>query len=348
MTKRYTKHVLAMSATAALAACGGGSGSDRTDTDTMPEEQPSDPGYYSGEGDSMAARISNATSIDAATVFTARTVGLDHTFDDNDVNIPELADNEDITFRIFRTSPDAMPTFVVTHGGETTTFGPEHAPDNENYSIEGPGDSDDKFLWTWAGYPIEHAWGFDWISEEEGLGEPLNQKYHIPVGIYYSRGDQGLADLRRYTVIGLETAPGDMPTNSVRAVYEGSVRIDSYPEDGARDRERFDADITLTADFSANTIGGVMDNWENRDLDEDLSAISFMLTPAAITGNGFTTSMAPSVACTECPEVVSSTVAGKFYGPSASETGGTIQARIRNEAGISDNIAVGIFYSSQD
>ncbi len=341
---RFGTIATTIAAIAMLAACGGGDG---TETGGMPGERPSDPGHYSGEGDSMAARISNATSLDAATAFTARTVGLDHTFDDDDVNNAELADNEDITLRIFRTSPDAVPTFVVTLGGEATTFGPEHAPEDEHYSIEGPGDSDDKFLWTWAGYPIDHASGFDWGDWiEEGKRNPLKRQFHIPVGIYYSRGDQGLADLRRYAVIGLETPPGDMP--SVEAVYEGSVRIDSYPEDGARDRERFDADITLTADFSANTIGGVMDNWENRDADEDLSAISFMLTPATITGNGFSTSMAPSAACTECPEIVSSTVAGKFYGPAASETGGTIQARIRGEAGSSDNIAVGVFYSSQD
>ena len=345
-------YALTFATAALLSACGGGGSGSGSGAGTGPNQPqtPSDSAYYMGDDDSMAARISNATSLEEATTFKAMTVGMNHTFDANDNNIPELTESQDITFQIFRTSPDAVPTFVVAHGGETNTFGPEHAPDNENYAIEGPGDSDDKFLWTWAGYPLDHASGFDWGDWiEEGQRNPLDYKYHIPVGIYYSRGDQGLADLRRYAVIGLETAPGDMPTHDVSAVYDGIVRMDLYPLDGESDRTRLDASITLTANFSESTIGGVIDNWINRDDDsDDLSEVSYMLTPTTIAGNGYTTSMARSAACPDCPELVSSTVAGKFYGPAGSETGGTIQAQFRGDDESSDDIAVGIFYTNQN
>ena len=285
----------------------------------------------------MAKRISDATTLEEATTFKAKTVGLNH--GDNH----ELADNEDIAFQIFRTSPDAVPTFVVTYNDETTTFGPEHAPDNENYAIEGP-EIDDKYLWTWAGYPLDHASGFEWGDwTENGRYNPLNRKYHIPVGLYYD-GDP--VDQRRIAVIGLETAPGDMPTHSIRALYDGSVRLDVYPTDGDPERSRFTADITLIADFSENTIGGVMDNWENRDEDEDLSGVSYAVTSTTISGNGFMTSMAPSPTCTGCVEVVDSTVAGKFYGPYADETGGTIQGEFRD--GSENLVGVGVFYTSRD
>ena len=45
---------------------------------------------------------------------------------------------------------DAAPTFVATLNGKTTTFGPNHEPESEGCSIEGPGGSDDRLLWTWG------------------------------------------------------------------------------------------------------------------------------------------------------------------------------------------------------
>ena len=339
--KHSSTCALAFASTAILSACGGGG-----DNGAGPQPS-SDVAYFTGKNDSMAKRISDAKSLEEATTFEAKTVGMNHTWDDENT-VHELTASEDATFRIFRTSADAVPTFVVTQNGETTTFGPEHAPENENYRVVIPGDDNDIWLWTWAGYPRDHANGFDWGDwTEEGRYNPLNRKYHIPVGMY-RRGDP--TDQRRYAVIGLETAPGDMPTHDVRALYDGNVRMDVYLKDGvgieSDDRTRYDADITLTADFSEGTIGGVMDNWESRDDDDDLSAVSYMLTPASITGNGYTTSMAASPSCTGCAEVVDSTIAGKFYGPFADETGGTIQAEFRD--GGTESVGIGIFYTSRD
>ena len=319
----------AMSAVGLLTACGGGG------TNNTPGTGP-DSAYFSGKNDSMATRISNAGSLEEATTFKAKTVGLDHIWGEEHA----LAESEDITIQIYRTSADAVPTFVVTYNDETTTFGPEHAPDNENYEIEG---DQERLLWTQDGYPLDLASGFDWGDwTEDDSYNPQRRKYHVPVGLYYD-GDP--TNLRRFAVIGLETAPGDMPTHGVRALYEGRVRMDVYPTN-ADSRDRYSADITLIADFSKNTVDGVMDDWEYRSSDESLPGVSYTVAAATISGNGFTTSMAPSPTCTGCMEVVGSTVAGKFYGPYADETGGTIQGSFRD--GDEELVGIGVFYTSRD
>ena len=319
-----------MSAVGLLTACGGGG------TNNTPGTGP-DSAYFSGKNDSMATRISNAGSLEEATTFKARTVGMDHTWGEENA----LAESEDITIQIYRTSAVAVPTFVVTYNDETTTFGPEHAPDNENYEIEG---DQERSLWTWDGYPLDHASGFDWGDwTEDNDYDPRNRKYHVPVAIDY---DADPTDLQRYAVIGLETVPGDMPTHGVRALYEGRVYMNVYPTDGTNPRIRHRADIELTADFSKNTVDGVMENWEDRNDNESLPGLSYTVTAATISGNGFTTSMAPSPTCTGCMEVVDSTLAGKFYGPYADETGGTIQGEFKD--GDEDLVGIGVFYTNRD
>ena len=233
-----------------------------------------------------------------------------------------------------------MPTFVVTFNGETTTFGPEHVTDDGwEYRIEGSGDTGVKWLWTWSGSPLEHADGRRWGDWTEGRYIPVDRKHHVPVGIQYY-GDP--VDLRRIAVIGLETAPGDMPTHGVRARYRGGVGLNVYNEGRRQD---FVGDITLVADFSESTIGGDMDGWEFRNEGNDgweaLPGLSYTLADTAISGNGFTTSIA---SCTGCRiEVVDSTVSGKFYGPYADETGGTVQAEFGNGA-----VGIGAFYTDRD
>ena len=166
--KAFSTCALALAAAGLLSACGGGEGSG------------GDPAHFSGKNDRIATRISGATTIEEATTFTAEAVGINRGEEN------ELADGEDIAFRIFRTSPDAVPTFVVTFNGETTTFGPEHVPENRtSYRIEGPGDTDVKRLVTWWGTPLEHADGRYWGDWTEGRFVPLDRKHHFPVFLRY-------------------------------------------------------------------------------------------------------------------------------------------------------------------
>lgn len=293
----------------------------------------------------MAQRINDAKNLAEATTFKAKTVGFNHTWDNEDT-VHELADNEDVTIQIYRTTEDGVPTFVVEQNDETTTFGPENNR-NQNYQIVNPGENNDLWLWTWAGSPIDHANRF-YRSSITGQLKVLSRKHHIPVGMY-REGDP--ADQRRFAVIGLETSPNDIPSHDIQARFRGGVRLELYLKDGTgivnNDRLRFNSDITLTANFSESTIQGVMDNWENQDnRSQDLSAYSYMLKKADIAGNGFTTTMLPSQNCMNCPEVLDSTINGKFYGPFADETGGTIQGEFRNDG--SEYVGIGIFYTSQD
>ena len=330
---RHATSVPALAAAGLLTACGGGGGGDE-----------GDPARFSGRNDSMASRISDARALEEATTFKAETVGINF-----GEEVRDLAGGEDIAFQVFRTSPDAVPTFVVMYNEETTTFGPEHWDSDDypnEYSIEGPDGTDDiKNLWTYGGSVLEHADGRYWGDWTEGRFIPVDRKYHVPIGIWYDGDPVGL---RRVAVIGLETAPGDMPTHDIRARYRGRVRFDTFSanrSDGPR--RDFQGDVTFFADFSERTIGGVMDDWRiwNRENNrwEDLSGVSYTVAEAAISGNGFTTTMAPDPTCMECVGIVDSTVAGKFYGPYADETGGTIQAELSD-----GTVGAGVFYTDQD
>ena len=238
---RHATSVPALATAGLLAACGdGGSGGD--------------PAHFSGRNDSMATRISGASTLEEATTFKAKTAGINHVFDDG---VHDLADSEDIALQVFRTSPNAVPTFVVTYNGETATFGPEQWEANEDtprsYFVEGQGDTDEKWLWTPLGSPLETADGRYWGDWTEGRYIPLEWKYHVAVALHYG-GDP--ASMRRNAVIGLETAPGDMPTHGIRARYRGRAYVATY-NDG--ERQDYRGDVTLFADFSEGTIGGVMD-----------------------------------------------------------------------------------------
>ena len=118
------------------------------------------------------------------------------------------------------------------------------------------------------------------------------------------------------------------------------------PENGWGDDERFRSDLTLTAYFSRNAVEGVMGNWESPvNPDDDYSRLSYTIESAPIAGNGFTAPMEPAADCVNCLEVASSTVRGDFYGPSAVESGGTIQGEFVRD-GV-EEVGIGIFYSNR-
>ena len=314
MKKRILATATALSGLALLTACGGGG------TTTSPP----DPQSFSGPNDSMATRISNARNSDQATAFTTTTVGVDFTEEG-----VVAADPEEITVKIYRTGPNAVPTVELTRGDDVMTFGPEHAPDGENYRVPRSAEDvqDDRNLWMWAGYPINHADGYE--VHDDGEREAQSRKHLIPIGFWINAEE---ADPLRNAVIGLHTRPADMPTHSIPAFYEGWAFLESWQVDNGGISSEFRSELRLEADFSEGTVSGVLDRVEERlNVDgvrlgdyEPREGLAFVIPETAIDGNGFAGTLEASDGCVGCPQDVSATVNGGFYGPYARETGGTI------------------------
>ena len=259
------------------------------------------------------------------------------------------ADPEEISVKIYRTGPNAVPTVELTRGDDVMTFGPEHAPDGENYRVPRSAEDaqDDRNLWMWAGYPIDHANGYE--VEDNGEIRPQRRKHLIPIGFWINTEE---ADPLRNAVIGLHTRPADMPTHSIPAFYEGRVHFDAWQADNGGNRSQFSGDIHLEADFADGTISGVLDRFEENEFrgdsesgDQPREGLAFVIPETEIDGNGFAGTLEASSGCVGCPQDMSATVNGGFYGPYARETGGTIQGGFTRN-GV-EEVAAGIFYSIQ-
>ena len=333
--RRILTTATALSGLALLTACGGGG------TTTAPPN----PQSFSGPNDSVATRISNARTSDQATAFTATTVGVDF--------IPggkvESAEPEEITVKIYRTGPNAVPTVELTRGDDVMTFGPEHAPDGENYRVPRSAEDaqDNRNLWMWAGYPIEHANGYE--VHDNGEREAQSRKHLVPLGFWINTEE---ADPLRNAVIGLHTRPADMPTHSIPAFYEGWAFLESWQADNGANHSRFRGELRLEADFDGGTISGTLHDVHEEVIRGDdesgyqpREGLAFVIPETAIDGNGFAGTLEASNGCVGCPQDMSATVNGGFYGPYAKESGGTIQGGFTRD-GV-EEVAVGIFYSDQ-
>ena len=334
--RRILTMATALSGLALLTACGGGGGTTVTGASQNPQ-------HFQGKNDSVAARISGATTAEGATALTATAFGVNFE-EDGKVT---LAEREEISVKIYRTASGAVPTFEVTHGENTLTYGPEHAPDRRNYRVQSADGEDTGGLWTWAGYPIVHANGH-YMNDDGDVGIK-REKYLIPMGFWY---ETEAADPLRHAVIGLRTAADDMPTHEVTAFYEGQVRLRARQAENGRDRIELDSDLLLEASFADGRISGTIDNWRREvfrgrvKLSEDrLGGLVYVIPETDITGNGFAGTMVPGDDCQVCAEDIAATVNGGFYGPYAAEAGGTIRGTYTNE-GV-DHVISGVFYSNR-
>ena len=335
--KRFFACSLALAA-GFLSACGGGS------------DPATDPAHFAGPDDSMATRISAATSLEDAATFETTAKALQLDFDaDATTQLPD----EPMTVRLFRTSPTAAPTLVMeTEQGEHS-FGPEDLDQWGNFSKENSGS------WTTSGSWLSHANGYR-IREDGAFTndagqriDPQSFKHHVPFTVW-AWNEETEIGLRHMAVIGLETSPGDMP-QSRTAYYNGYGQVDLHRVDDPGDRTRFGVDeVNLTANFDDGTVSGRLDEWVlwQDDGSGVLTEISYDLLPASIDGNGFLASLAPSASCAfsgnACPAVPDSSVAGKFYGPYAAEAAGTIET-----GGFADSegvnwIGIGAFNTAEE
>ena len=313
--KHFSTRAAALASAGILTACGGGS-------DPTP-----DPAHFSGPDDSMATRISAATSLDDAAVFetTAKTTQLDY-----DADIATQLPDTPMTVRLFRTSPTAAPSLVIETEEGDFSFGPEDLDRWGNFSKENSGSRTTSRGWldNANGYRIREDG--DFTNDAGQRIDPQSFKYHVPF-VVWSWNEEEEISLRHMAAIGLETSPSDMP-QARTAYYNGYGWVELHRVDDPGERVRYGVDeIYLTASFEDGTISGRFDDWELWGDDEAVKTqIAYDLSPTLIEGNGFSSSLAPSASCATisggaCPTMPDSIVSGKFYGPYAAEAGGTIE-----------------------
>ena len=126
-----------------------------------------------------------------------------------------------------------------------------------------------------------------------------------------------------FVVYGTPTDAGDLP--AVTASYAGKVQAERQPTStvSRSDMTRLRADFSLTANFAASTIGGMINNLEDRGPGESgYSPLpgSIDLQNGAITGSQFNAELVGQ----QDLAGVDGNMKGQFFGPGAAEVGGVI------------------------
>ena len=125
-----------------------------------------------------------------------------------------------------------------------------------------------------------------------------------------------------YMAYGTMTDVGELPVGT--ASYNGRAFAQILPVDDTRGSARYSirGDLSITANFAADTIDGSINGIEVRSPgDSGFSATSrvFNLGNGSITGNGFSADLTESGNAS-----TSISMAGGFYGPSGEEVGGVL------------------------
>ena len=185
----------------ALAACGG---------DGSP---PPDPKHFSGPDDSIATRISAASSLEEAATFEADNCDGTPARDFDADTVTQLP-REPMTVRLFRTSPDTLSLVIETASGEFS-FGPEDAdPDILGRVLDRGLQFAGVFDGNWLGY----ANGYYKVPDSDAI-YPENLTYHVPFIVDRTARPKTSRQIT-FGVIGLETSPSDMP-QSRTAHFQG-------------------------------------------------------------------------------------------------------------------------------
>lgn len=190
---------------------------------------------------------------------------------------------------------------------------------------------------------------FDVYTGKNGTTDTFNQlgggdgstKYHTILG--YNIKPKSSPNEQGFFSVGVPTQK--MPTGlGAPATYKGSSRIYVVPTTGFTgpgDHRQFKGDLTLQANFAANTIGGSVDNIGTRlgtDAPHTFTPVSggaMAISNGAISGNGITATMTPNKAVTDAEGgAFTGNVSGTFYGPNADEIGGTVAISGNGRTGI--------------
>lgn len=262
-------------------------------------------------------------------------------------------DDKTVTaMRLNQNTGDTSPTSATvslaknSQGGLTLTVnGDTHVFTSADATADGYG-YEQKTSSTYAGV-------FSW--DQNSVADALSSSNPDYAQIWGYQVDDGtVPNTRGFAVLGTETKAADLK-NLPTATYNGWMVTETYPKagfvDNATSKGRLRGDVTMSADFGAGNVSGNVSNLSIRDpgTTTDVStAGSIAMDSAPITGNGFSGTLTPSGTFTGpsgALTVSNGTYAGKFFGPSADQVGGTISLQ-GNYAGTDGNGA-GFFKASK-
>lgn len=172
---------------------------------------------------------------------------------------------------------------------------------------------------------------FSHTGELDTVLDPNNPNYLQVWNYTTNQVNPGGADVRGYAVVGTETQGSALATLP-SATYSGRARIDTYPAAGfvnsATSLSRVNGDLSMAADFGAGTIFGSIGNLDGNGPGQANAPIagSIAMDQTAITGNGFAGTITPDATFLAATGTsgVSGSYGGTFYGPAASQVGGTM------------------------
>lgn len=172
---------------------------------------------------------------------------------------------------------------------------------------------------------------FSHVGDLDTVLDPTNPSYLQVWNYSTNQVNPGGADVRGYVVVGTETQAAALATLP-SATYSGRARIDTYPATGfvntATSRSRVNGDLSMAANFGAGTISGQIDNLDGNGPGQANAPIagSIAMDQTTITGNGFAGTITPDATFLAATGTsgVSGNYGGTFYGPAASQVGGTM------------------------
>ena len=340
-TRRCFPIAITVAAAIALSGCGGGSSSTKPDegtgmtgstggtggigmtgdpTLTIPDatglnRSTAGPVYATNANDTYETLTDQGSRFAPLTSALRRDWDLSSTKRDDNAYVKKtwLGDGGNGTFSLH-------VTYVVDGREQMTDFhGADYDPQNEFEKTE---DGVNTWLWSLT------DGSFDFDSEYD---------YLDVYGFGHWTSGTGLNHRYRYFLsFGARTNPANLPAGN--ATYEGRIRADSYKQDDPSSdfRDRVYGDLSLTANFDASTLEGVVSGIDKRGQNEanssPLSATTrFEIANGQIAGGQFTATLTgvdtnATVALDETVRGYEGHVLGEFYGPAAEEVGGVFSA----------------------
>lgn len=304
----------------------------KTDPVTISETEEASRVFAQGTGDLGDALTSGATVV-ARSVGTA---GMNLNYDTGETS---LVDAE------VEVSQNANGELTVTVNGSTYAFDASHRrveTSGETYGYETDGSDDN--VWVSA---------FNYTGEIDDLLNPGNGYLEV-LGIQTNQVNGGEPSVRAFAVVGTETedaALAALPT----ATYRGRSQLQVVPTTGfvnnGTSQTRLRSDLTMTADFGAGTVSGVLDNFTVQDAgSSDRNPVdgTIAMDETNFDVNGFRGSLSADVTFAGSLGISSAEgeYSGAFYGPEAEEVGGTTWLTATDTDGATFN-GIGYFAGDQ-
>lgn len=333
----------------ALAACGGGSGSQSNMMSPMTPTEQTPPnaelslgaGLTIGSHDPIHATTAADTRVarlaDPSNKFRAYSASLRRS---TSAGTAEISDR----FSITSVRSDGNYGLHVTYGDKQAT------PTETEISLpatlldqQGTFAYEEMGYWLWALSSIPFN-GMNYASTDDG---------HVAW-----IGSQGPDGRRVFAVYGLETPKDALPTGT--ADYSGIGYAEMFDNSlgdvgSSTGRTRLNYNVTLNVDFADNSLTGRIDMTQIRrpgsNDRETFTGTGFDVTGGAIVDGQFTASLTgtddnPNAPLADSMRGFEGDAVGAFYGPAGGTAGGVITAE-RNMEGV-HRVMMGTMYGAQD